>query len=130
MKDRMMHLKDKGGRTLACVEMAKNRMYKLNLRNMQERCLQVNMMNKTLLWHLRFGHLHYNGLKELAKKGMVHGLPDMDYTKQFCEGCVIGKQARNSFPRRVEFRARRHLELIHTDICGPITPKSFGEKRY
>ena len=130
MKDRMMHLKDKGGRTLACVEMAKNRMYKLNLRNMRERCLQVNMTNKTLLWHLRFGHLHYSGLKELAKKGMVHGLPDMDYTKQFCEGCVIGKQARNSFPRKVEFRARRCLELIHTDICGPITPNSFGEKRY
>lgn len=112
MKDQMMHLKEKGGRTLACVEMAKNVMYKLNMRNMLERCLQVNMTNKTSLWHLRFGRLHYSGLKELAKKGMVHGLLDMDYPKQFCEGCVIGKQARNSFPRRVEYRVRRYLKLI------------------
>ena len=88
------------------------------------------MTDKILLWHLCFGHLHYGGLKELAKKGMVHGLPDMDYTKQFCEGCVIGKQARNSFPKRAEYRARNLLELIHTDICGPITPSSFGGKRY
>ncbi|XP_020271909.1 cingulin-like [Asparagus officinalis] len=43
MKDRMLHLKDKKDRLLAHVEMAKNRMFKLNLRNVQERCLQINM---------------------------------------------------------------------------------------
>ena len=130
MKDRMLHLKDKGGRLLARVEMAKNRMFKLNLRSVRERCLQVNMDDKVSLWHLRFGHLHYGGLTELAKKHMVHGLPDMDYTKKFCEGCVLGKQTRNTFQKRAEYRARSSLELVHTDICGPITPKSFSEKRY
>jgi hypothetical protein len=43
MKDRMLHLKDKKDRLVACVEMAKNRMFKLNLRNVRERCLHVNM---------------------------------------------------------------------------------------
>jgi hypothetical protein len=33
MKDWIMHLKDKRGCLIACVEMTKNRMYKLNLRN-------------------------------------------------------------------------------------------------
>ncbi|XP_020271911.1 outer dense fiber protein 2-like [Asparagus officinalis] len=42
IKDRMLHLKDKKSRLLAQVEMAKNRMFKLNLRNVQERCLQIN----------------------------------------------------------------------------------------
>ena len=100
MKDRILHLKDKRGRLLAHVEMAKNRMFKLNLRNVRERCLQVNMEDKASLWHLRFGHLHFGSLKELAKKDMVHGLPDMDYTKKFCEGCVLGKQARNTFKKK------------------------------
>ena len=130
MKDRMLHLKDKNGRVLAHVEMAKNRMFKLNLKNIQERCLQVNMEDKELLWHLRFGHLHFGGLKELAKKDMVHGLPNMDYIKKFCEGCVLGKQARTTFQKKAEYCAKRPLELVHTDICGPITPKSFSEKRY
>ncbi|XP_078178580.1 uncharacterized protein LOC144572778 [Carex rostrata] len=43
IKDRMLHLKDKKDRLLAHVEMAKNRMFKLNLRNVREKCLQVNM---------------------------------------------------------------------------------------
>jgi hypothetical protein len=42
-------------------------------------------------------------------------------------GSVLGKQARDIFPKKAEYLARRSLEF---DICGPITPKSFSEKRY
>ena len=92
MEDRMLHLKDKRGRLIAHVEMAKNQMFKLNLKNVREKCLRVDIEDKALLWHMRFGHLHYDGLRELAKKNIVHGLPDMDYTKKFCEGCVLSKK--------------------------------------
>lgn len=51
-------------------------------------------------------------------------------TDKFCEGCVLGKQARTSFPREARYRAKKPLELIHTDICGPITPMSLGGHRY
>ncbi|XP_074342644.1 uncharacterized protein LOC141680273 [Apium graveolens] len=78
LKDRLLHLKDKQGRMVAQVEMERNRMYKLNLRSIREKCLKVNVEDKASLWHLRFGHLHHGGLKELAKKNMVHGLPNMD----------------------------------------------------
>ncbi|KAL4376447.1 hypothetical protein GQ457_02G008830 [Hibiscus cannabinus] len=61
---------------------------------------------------------------------MVHGLPDMDYEGKFCEACVFGKQARTSFQKKAEYRAKHPLELIHTDLCGPITPESFSGKRY
>jgi hypothetical protein len=47
MKDRMMHLKDKRNRLIAHIKMIKNRMYKLTLRNIQEKCLKINMMNKS-----------------------------------------------------------------------------------
>jgi hypothetical protein len=62
MKDQMMHLKDKRGRLIARVEMAKNHMYKLNLRNIREKCLKINMTDKASLWHLRFGHLSQDSL--------------------------------------------------------------------
>jgi hypothetical protein len=74
--------------------------------------------------------LYYGALKELAKKDMVHELPDMNYIKKIYEGCVIGKQMRNTFQKKAEYHARSSLELIHTDICGPITPMSFSDKRY
>lgn len=56
--------------------------------------MQVNVQDKASLWHLRFGHLHHAGLRRLAKKNMVHGLPDMDYEGKFCEECVLSKQTR------------------------------------
>jgi transposase InsO family protein len=59
----------------------------------------------------------------------VIGLLSLEFEKQFCEGCVIGKHARDSFGK-AKFRAKKPLELIHTDICGPITPISFGGRRY
>ncbi|KAI5427463.1 hypothetical protein KIW84_032754 [Lathyrus oleraceus] len=63
MKERILHLKDKLGHLIARVEMERNRMYKLNLINVREKCLQVNVEDKASLWHLRFGHLHHVGLK-------------------------------------------------------------------
>jgi len=95
--------------------MARNQMYKLNLRSIQEKCLQVYIEDKTLLWHLRFGHLHYGGLKELAKKNMVHRLPNMDYEGKFCEECVLNKHVRTSFPEKAQYWSKQPLELIHVD---------------
>jgi GAG-pre-integrase domain len=105
MKDRVLHLKDKQGHLVARVEMGRNQMYKLNLRSVREKYLRVNVEYKVSLWHLRFGHLHHDGLKELAKKNMVHGLPDMDYEGKFCEECVLGNK------REPYFKRRQNIEL-------------------
>ncbi|KAI5428968.1 hypothetical protein KIW84_033821 [Lathyrus oleraceus] len=63
MKERILYLKDKLGHLIARVEMERNRMYKLNLINVREKCLQVSVEDKASLWHLRFGHLHHAGLR-------------------------------------------------------------------
>jgi len=122
MKDRVLYLKDKSDRLIARVEMKKNRMYKLDLKIVQERCLKLDVKDEAMMWHFRFGHLHFGGLAELVKKEMVRGLPTVEFEKKFCEECVLGKYPRTSFPRTAEYRAKEQLRLIHTDICGPITP--------
>ena len=130
MKDRVLYLKDKSDRLIARVEMKKNRMYKLDLKIVQERCLKLDVKDEAMMWHFRFGHLHFGGLAELVKKEMVRGLPTVEFEKKFCEECVLGKHPRTSFSRTAEYRAKEQLGLIHTDICGPITPESFSGKRY
>jgi len=100
LKDRLLHLKDKQGHLVARVEMGRNRMYKLNLGSIKEKCLRVDVEDNVSLWHLRFGHLHHGGLKELVKKNMVHGLPNIDYEGKFCEECVLNKHARTSFQKK------------------------------
>jgi GAG-pre-integrase domain len=82
------------------------------------------------LWHLRFDHKNFGGLKEMVSKKMVRGLSSIDSHDKFCEWCVIGKHSRNSFPKMTECRAKKPLELVHTDICGPIKPNLIGENRY
>ena len=61
---------------------------------------------------------------------MVHGLPDVEFKGKFCEECVFGKHTRTSFQLKAEYQAKQILELIHTDICGPITIESFSGKKY
>jgi hypothetical protein len=56
-------------------------------------------------------------------------LSNLDFENKFYEGRVIGKQTRRQFEKS-KFSATRPLELIHTDICGPITPDSFSGKEY
>ena len=90
--------------------------------------MRVDVEDKASLWHLCFGHLHHGRLKKLAKKNMVHGLPNMDFEGKFCEECVLSKHARTSIQKNAEFWAKQPLELIHTDICGQINPESFSGK--
>jgi transposase InsO family protein len=129
MKKRTLHMKDSRGRAIARVEMGEERMFKLNLQRIEEKCLKINKEDEAWLWHMRFGHLGYSGLRDLVKKQSVEGLPNLDFDNKFCEGCVIGKQTRRQFGKS-KYSATRPLELIHTDICGPITPGSYSGKEY
>jgi len=61
---------------------------------------------------------------------MVEGLPKLKEVVKVCTVCNIGKQQRHKFPKKSKWRASNKLELIHGDLCGPITPTSHSGKRY
>lgn len=73
------------------------------------------------LWHRRLAHLNFGTLKTMLKLKVE---PD---TK--CIVCVKGKQCRVPF-NEPGTRAGKQLELIHTDVCGPMPVKSLGGARY
>lgn len=81
-----------------------------------------------LKWHLRFGHLHVGGLKQLYKKNMVMGISKVT-DNITCETCVACKQTRLPF-KGTNTHARKRLELIHTDLCGPMQVPSLGNNLY
>jgi hypothetical protein len=60
---RSLNIEDKTDIIVASVEMMSNKMFKLNLNSIQERCLKVDLKNKNELWYLKFGHVNYVGLK-------------------------------------------------------------------
>ncbi|XP_076881168.1 uncharacterized protein LOC143529223 [Bidens hawaiensis] len=70
---------------------------------------------------LILGHLNFESMKQMVKTNMVIGMPKVDQENQICDSCLVGKQTRKPFPKSANFRATRALELIHGDLCGPIT---------
>ena len=85
------------------------------------------------MWHWRFGHLNKNDVDQLVKSCMVEGMIFADSLQQkdsICEGCVLGKMAKIPFPKKSMNRASIPLELVHTDLCGPMQVPSHGGSKY
>jgi len=61
---------------------------------------------------------------------MVRGLPLIEHAGELCDSCLAGKQRRLPFPKKASYRAGDTLELVHGDLCGPITPATHGGRRY
>lgn len=116
--------------------MSRNKMFvvlatvKGPLDSVDSNCLQVTNVFRNDLWHRRYGHLSYSGMQTLVEKEMVRGMTSVEMNKGVCEVCMKGKQNRENIPKGSMWRASRGLELVHTDICGPITPASESGKRY
>ena len=130
LKDNNLSIRDTSNKLIAKVPMSRNRMFVLNIQSDMAKCLKTCYKDASWIWHLRYGHLNFGGLELLSKKAMVKGLPTINHPEQVCEGCLVGKQFKKSFPKESSSRARRPLELIHTDVCGPIKPGSLGNSNY
>jgi hypothetical protein len=131
IKDGVMRIWDRHHRILAKVTRGTNRLYVLNMQVAQPICLTARWDDEAWQWHERFGHLHFEALKRLNAKGMVRGLPSLDHMEQFCDVCMLTKQRRRlPFPQQSSFRAKERLELVHRDLCGPVTPATLGGRRY
>jgi hypothetical protein len=94
---------DKG--LIFSTQITANRMYIIIAPVIIPMCLKMNKQDKTQLWHNRYGHLSLNGLKLLAKKNMVQGLPDLSAMENKCTDCIIGKQQRDAIPKQAKWRA-------------------------
>lgn len=85
----------------------------------------------TELWHRRLGHLsvtQMNKLRTMPKVKAAFGKANTDVP---CIPCSQGKQCTKKFPRQKKRkRANDLLELIHSDVAGPIEVESWGGARY
>ena len=52
------------------------------------------------------------------------------YFDGHCEVCIFGKQSKAPFPKSSDTKSTQTLELIHSDVCGPMSVESIGGSRY
>lgn len=107
-----------------------NNMYKLN-RASQSMSLAVSDKSnnsKEFLWHRRLGHAGAEKLRQL-NNSVTNGVDFPSVNFNLCEICLKGKHSRSAF-KDIGTRATELLQVIHSDVCGPMNVKSMGGARY
>ena len=104
-----------------------NGLYILNLSRPVLSISKKRKADDSNLWHYRLSHINSKRLDKLAKEGLIDSfnLESLDT----CEACLKGKMAKAPFPGKGQ-RAKELLELIHTDVCGPMSHQARGGFSY
>lgn len=121
-------VKNQVGRTLMTAKRINNLYY---INNKNENCNKISQpekLNQTEIWHQRFGHLNIADLKDLANKKRALGIK-LSGELNPCVTCTMGKMTQNPFPSS-QNRSKDMLEIVHTDLCGPMRVESRNGNRY
>jgi hypothetical protein len=107
-------------------------LYKL-LTTRQGKILCVNDMKQAYVWHRRLVHVNATHLTKLASHKMATGVSlnaqgASKLKKYVCEPCISGKHARKPFSS--SSATTPILEVVHSDLAGPVQVKSLGGAYY
>ncbi|KAJ0586507.1 putative RNA-directed DNA polymerase [Helianthus annuus] len=123
-------IKDMNNRVIGVIKMTNNKMFPLNPDNDISLALSMTSTDTSTLWHERFGHVNFDTLVEMGNKELVRGIPKITKNLNICEGCISGKHARKPFPKKSMWQTDTPLQIVHSDICGPMKTESIGGCRY
>ncbi|GJT58690.1 hypothetical protein Tco_1002223 [Tanacetum coccineum] len=88
-------------------------------------------LDKSMLWHMRLGHINFKNINKLVKDNLVRGLPTKRLeNNQTCVACLKGKQHRASCKSKVLNPITKPLFMLHMDLFGPTFMSSLMHKKY
>ncbi|RVW73223.1 Retrovirus-related Pol polyprotein from transposon TNT 1-94 [Vitis vinifera] len=91
-------------------------------------CKRARMnLSSSMLWHKHLGHISRQRLEKLVKDGVLSNLDFLDF--ETCVVCLKGKMTVKTRKEKID-RCGNTLDLIHTDICGPLSPTALGGYKY
>ena len=98
-----------------------------HIHNIEAKRCKVNNDSATYFWHCRLGHIGVKRMKKLHTDGILESL---DYESlDAYEPCLMGKMTKTPFSGTME-RATDLLEIIHTDVCGPMNIEARSRYHY
>lgn len=82
-------------------------------------------------WHRRLGHRDWAAAERLLKEELATGIKVSNCgLRVVCECCLEGKSSRAPFPVVSERKSTQILDIVHTDLCGPMKNESTSGSRY
>lgn len=88
-------------------------------------CNSAKTTESLRVWHCRLAHQNTTYVRNFLRQNNIDFIDE----KFVCEQCLTGKQHRIPF-KLSESRASEPLQLVHTDVCGPMEEESLGGNRY
>ena len=68
--------------------------------------------------------MHYIALP--MERNIFFELPEIQENNEgICKGCAQGKNVKKTFPSS-EIKAKGILEIVHSDVCGPVSSSSLS----
>ena len=98
-----------------------------HIHNIDAKRCKVDNDSAIYLWHCRLGHIGVKRMKKLHKDGFSESLAYESFDA--CEPCLLGKMTKTPFSGTME-RATDLMEIIHTDVYGPMSVDACGGYRY
>ncbi|CAK1599710.1 unnamed protein product [Parnassius mnemosyne] len=105
-----------------------NNMYRLNTPGGDYACMSEVGEQNIFLWHQRMGHLNFDRLKKMPENA-DHVTFSANTQSLTCVTCKEGKQTRLPFKSEGN-RSTVPLQLVHSDICGPMETQTIGSAKY
>jgi hypothetical protein len=126
--DKCQIRKEGSGKLVATTVRTPNNIYVLNEIGKERCCLGKE--NESWLWHRRMGHMNFENLVKVSRKEAVREIPMISKpTDTLCKHCLQGKQTRTEFKSK-EYNTTKPLEIVHTDLCGPMRTKGMKGEQY
>ncbi len=118
------------GRVIATGSATDSGLYVLNMDSTNLITSEFSLLASLQTWNERMGHVNYAGILKMANNSVVDGLKISTTEYDECKGCIMGKGHRYPFPKARSSSTRNMLELVHSDVIGPMETKSLGGSRY
>ena len=88
---------------------------------------EIFSVNQTYLWHLRLCHINLERIRTIVTSEL---LSPLDVTAlPVCEHYLEEKITMRPFKAK-GYRAKEVLDLVHTDLCGPMSTSARGGYEY
>ena len=82
------------------------------------------------LWHCRLGHNNKSDVQKLSKLVQAMKLQNSSFSEPFCDICAANKLNRKPPSSKMALRKSSNLELVYSDVRGPMETTSLGGHRY
>lgn len=123
-------LKDSSGKTVLKAK-RNNELYYIEFDEIEKANAVEGNDTNIMRWHKKLGHLNESDLKAASRNEFIKGLEIKEKEKLGdCETCLKGKMTSQPFNKSDGIKTKEPLEIVHTDVCGPMQVETFAGSRY